>query len=727
MKKYIITILLFNLFFFFIPINVFASYDAIITGDSVNIRAGAGKDNTALYTVNSNTKIEVVDKTLYEGSGCSSKWYKILYKEKTGYVCSKYVKFVDYTFDGIYIKDWDARVNANNVAVRKSADVSSTKLATLSLGANVEILSEENGKTASCSEGKWYKIKYDGNNIGYMCKSYVTKKSDITTTDETYAATLKEKGFDESYIPYLTYLHNKYPNWEFKAKKIEDSFAVAVSSEEGKNYMQTTNDNYRTSSTPAEGSTWFKANSAVIAFYMDPRNWLSEKRIFMFEKLDYTTELKEDYPTLVKTIFGSGKLSSDTYTSPMIKAGETYSVSPLAIATRIRLEVGANGSDSCNGTEFTWKGTTYSGFYNFFNIGAYEDTIDGIEVNSVKRGLLYAAKLIDRDGEKWDNIETSILEGSKLLANGYINKGQGTLYYQKFNVSPDAYFNNYTHQYMTNIQAPATEGNQTYNSYSDGEILSEKIIFEIPVYKNMPSYTSLPISGDTNNNLASLEVEGYNITPEFDSDILTYQVYVPKSLEKVNIKANAASSVATISGIGEIELKTDETDITIVVTSETNETKSYTISILKVDDTTTVNDVISKSSYTTKDNYITKLKNNTSVNTILSNLTKNGAQNAIIKDTKNNQVNGNTIVGTGYTLTITTAIETKTYTIVVNGDTSGDGKVTILDLLQVQKHIKKITTIKDANLLAADTSGDNKVTILDLLQIQKHIKKIKSL
>ena len=54
--------------------------------------------------------------------------------------------------------------------------------------------------------------------------------------------------------------------------------------EEGKCYMQTTNNNYRTSTKPAEGSSWFKVNSEVIAFYMDPRNWLTEERIFMFEK-----------------------------------------------------------------------------------------------------------------------------------------------------------------------------------------------------------------------------------------------------------------------------------------------------------------------------------------------------------------------------------------------------------------------------------------------------------
>ncbi|UKI58875.1 MAG: hypothetical protein L6V81_05905 [Clostridium sp.] len=49
--------------------------------------------------------------------------------------------------------------------------------------------------------------------------------------------------------------------------------------------MQTTNDNYRISNKPAEGSSWFKVNTGVIAFYLDPRNWLTEERIFMFEDL----------------------------------------------------------------------------------------------------------------------------------------------------------------------------------------------------------------------------------------------------------------------------------------------------------------------------------------------------------------------------------------------------------------------------------------------------------
>ena len=526
MKKNILLTLIFALFFFCLPLYAYADYDAIISGNTVRIRSGAGTNNSALYTVNTGTAISVVDKTLYEGNGCSAKWYKINYKNQTGYVCSTYVKFVDNSYAGINVADWTARVNANNVAARSGASTKYSTQDTLSLGVNVKILGSTKANNSGCSSNEWYKIEYYNGKVGYMCSKYVTEKKNVTATDEEYSKELKAAGFTDSYIPFLTYLHKKYPNWVFKAKNTNSSFTTAVSSEEGKNYMQTTNNNYRTSSTPAEGSSWFRANTGVIAFYMDPRNFLTEERIFMFEKLDYSSEFDDKYPGMIKAIFGNGKLSDDKYTVPIFNAGKKNKISPVHIASRIKQEVTANGTDSTNGTEFTFKGKTYSGYYNFFNIGAYEQTIDGVKYGAITRGLAYAAKLISRDGEVWDNIETAITEGSSFLANGYITKGQGTLYYQKFNVSPDAYYSNYTHQYMTNLQAPATEGNSTYNSYNSSGILTEPLIFEIPVFNYMPLYTSLPASGDSNNYLKSLEVEGFSISPNFDEDVLTYETYV---------------------------------------------------------------------------------------------------------------------------------------------------------------------------------------------------------
>ena len=719
MKKNIITILLFSIFFFCIPFRIYASYDAVITGNTVRIRNGAGTNNDAIFTLNSNTSISVIDKTLYTGEGCDKKWYKISYNDKIGYVCSIYVKFIDASFDNINVVDYSARVSGNNVSVRKTASSSGTLIETLTLGANVTILG---------TSGNFYKIKYYGEKIGYISKEYVVKKSDVTATDEEYAKVLKDKGFPDSYIPYLTYLHKKYPNWEFNADKNNRSFTTSVDKESGKCYMQTKNDNYRTSSTPAEGSSWFRVNAGVIAFYMDPRNWLLEDRIFMFEKLDYDKNLEKEYPTIIKSIFGSGKLGDDKYTIPMFNAAKSLGISPIHVASRIRLEVGASGSGSTDGGEFTWKGKKYSGYYNFFNIGAYETTIDGVKYSAVTRGLAYAAKLIDRNGEKWDNIETAIREGSSTLANNYVTKGQQTIFYQKFNIGPNA-GSPYAHQYMTNIQAPAIEGASTYNSYKKGDLLNSKIIFDIPVYKDgtLPAYTSLPKSGDTNNNLKSLSIVGYSLTPSFDEDILTYDSYIPKETTTVTIDAKTSSDKATISGTGEMKIEDDETDVTITVTSEAGEEKKYVVTIHRVDDPTTVSMVLEKSNLNIKDNYIVNIKPETKASVIKSALITSGARNVIIKNSKGNEIKDSDILGTEYKVTISTVLESKTFTLVVRGDTSGDGKVDILDLLQVRKHINGDNTLNNARFLAGDTSGDNKITILDLLQVRKHINGDKKL
>src|SRR5574344_994785 len=113
MKKYLLSVLF--LIAVAAPIKVNAAYDALISGNNVRIRTGAGTNNSIIATVNANTAISVYDKTLYEGNGCSEKWYKILYNDKTGYVCKQYVSFIDTSFDGINVMNWTSRVNANNV------------------------------------------------------------------------------------------------------------------------------------------------------------------------------------------------------------------------------------------------------------------------------------------------------------------------------------------------------------------------------------------------------------------------------------------------------------------------------------------------------------------------------------------------------------------------------------------------------------------------------------
>ena len=71
---------------------------------------------------------------------------------------------------------------------------------------------------------------------------------------------------------------------------------------------------------------------------------------------------------------------------------------PELINSRIKQEIsGISTSDARLGGNFTYNNETYSGYYNFFNIGAYEVTIDGVKYSAITRGLAYAAKLISRD------------------------------------------------------------------------------------------------------------------------------------------------------------------------------------------------------------------------------------------------------------------------------------------------------------------------------------------
>lgn len=70
------------------------------------------------------------------------------------------------------------------------------------------------------------------------------------------------------------------------------------------------------------------------------------------------------------------------------------------------------------------------------------------------------------------------------------------------------------------------------------------------------------------------------------------------------------------------------------------------------------------------------------------------------------------LVGTGMTAVSSSA----TVTIVVTGDVSGDGKITITDVVKLQKSVVGSDRLSGAYAKAADINGDGKVTITDVVQ-----------
>lgn len=80
------------------------------------------------------------------------------------------------------------------------------------------------------------------------------------------------------------------------------------------------------------------------------------------------------------------------------------------------------------------------------------------------------------------------------------------------------------------------------------------------------------------NNLSSLVIEGFNI--DFDSSITDYSVTVPNDTKKVKVGATANDGNASVSGIGDYDVKEGNNEISIVVTAENGDTKTYKVNVV---------------------------------------------------------------------------------------------------------------------------------------------------
>ena len=173
----------------------------------------------------------------------------------------------------------------------------------------------------------------------------------------------------------------------------------------------------------------------------------------------------------------------------------------------------------------------------------------------------------------------------------YINKGQNTLYLQKFNVKPNDSAQLYKHQYMTNVQAPYSEGRSTRSAYKTMGVISHTMIFNIPVYNNMPANVSaLPaVAGNPNPYLSGITLlnsantsDQFAVTP-FAYNTFTYNVTVPARVATVRISASTVSSLASVEGPFEYSLGGSGSVTTVSVTgvAQNGTRQTYTINITR--------------------------------------------------------------------------------------------------------------------------------------------------
>lgn len=115
--------------------------------------------------------------------------------------------------------------------------------------------------------------------------------------------------------------------------------------------------------------------------------------------------------------------------------------------------------------------------------------------------------------------------------------------------------------------------------------------------------------------------------------------------------------------------------------------------------------------------YISKITVGTTANTLWSSFAEKDY--VVIYDKKGNIVSGSTLVGTGMTVALVDeGTITKKYTIVVTGDTSGDGKINITDMIAVKAATLKKSGLSGSYEKAGDVNGDGKINITDFIKVK---------
>ena len=579
-----------------------------------------------------------------------------------------------------------------------------------------EVLGEENG---------FYKISLQFNSYyytGYISKgtsskAYVeTKTFKVTDGDINQMLTL---GFPKSYAEKLAKLKVSHPNWQFVPYKVNATWDEVIAGETkyiSTNLINGSNTSLRNTEdgayvngkwTEFAGGGWYSASKQTVKYFVDPRNFLNDGHVFMFEVLNFdssvqTTELLQ---SLLNGTFMSGNAFyyndknekvNISYAQTFRDAGEKNQISSVHLISRVIQEQGSNGSSLSSGDN-----SEYPGYYNFFNINANGKTTSEV----IHNGLAYAKK------KGWNSPYNAVIGGASLL-NDYIKYGQNTLYLQKFDFAGDTY---YSTQYMQNVRAPYSESYTAYSAYVKNNSLDIKFTFSIPVFKGtMPDKTSLDIKYNEDSSLSKLSVTSCNLNPSFTSSAYNYTCYVDKKIDNITVNASPTASTSTVKGTGKFDLNKDVTVLEIIVTSAAGTTSTYKITVNKVDEVVlTPDEILAKMQISNKGGYISGFDLGSDANSF------NKLLNSVYPKAVS-QISENKVLYTGMNIKITSGI-TSNYIVVIYGDNNGDGVIDILDLLKIQKHLLGVNKLKNAYLNASDINKDGVIDIIDLLKMRKHI------
>ena len=297
-----------------------------------------------------------------------------------------------------YAATGSATVNATTLNVRSTPGTTGSVVKKLAYGAAVTVVSETAG-----SDGKtWYKIQFSsgsGTQEGYVRSDYI-KFPVSYSYDSTFENYLNSQGFPESYKVSLRTLHTEHPTWVFQAQKtgLNWSDVMAAEGAVGANLVSKSSISSWKSTeygaydwntgiwTGFDGSSWVAASKDIVAYYMDPRNFLNDTYVFQFlhHAYDSNAQTREGLTSLITGTFlektpesttaatqsvqettGSGNSpvvnnSGSTGTSGSLQLGESYGPGMSTGTSGGTSSGSSSGSTGSQGVSLEGPGSTVS-------------------------------------------------------------------------------------------------------------------------------------------------------------------------------------------------------------------------------------------------------------------------------------------------------------------------------------------------------------------------------
>ena len=297
-----------------------------------------------------------------------------------------------------YAATGSATVNATTLNVRSTPGTTGSVVKKLAYGAAVTVVSETAG-----SDGKtWYKIQFSsgsGTQEGYVRSDYI-KFPVSYSYDSTFENYLNSQGFPESYKVSLRTLHAEHPTWVFQAQKtgLNWSDVMAAEGAVGTNLVSKSSISSWKSTeygaydwntgiwTGFDGSSWVAASKDIVAYYMDPRNFLNDTYAFQFlhHAYDSNAQTREGLTSLITGTFlektpesttaatqsvqettGSGNSpvvnnSGSTGTSGSLQQGESYGPGMSTGTSGGTSSGSSSGSTGSQGVSLEGPGSTVS-------------------------------------------------------------------------------------------------------------------------------------------------------------------------------------------------------------------------------------------------------------------------------------------------------------------------------------------------------------------------------